>query len=400
MNKKLFRDLIPLLAICLVAALLLAIFNLITAGPIEQNALRAAQETRSRLLSTAVTFEEIQLEESSAMDSCYQGFDANGESVGYVVETTVGGYGGEVVVTVGFDANNTITGINVGGENFSETPGLGAKAKDAAFTDQFIGESVPLSLQKGTTGPQDGVIDAIAGATITSTAVNGGVNSAGKFVLDLSGSGASPNTASVQGFAGPVAVTLTLDDAGAITEITIGDDFFNETPGYGAGALEESFQSQFIGMVPPLALSDIDAIAGATITSTAVVDAINMVHAQLNGEVAVSETPAEDDSVPVSTVVNAPTGDILTASANGYGGPVAVEITVENNAITYLKVGDERFAETPNLGAKALEESFQNQFIDKTLPVSITDIDAIAHATITTQAVIDAINQAAQQLTE
>ena len=130
--KKFFRDLVPLVGICLVAALLLAIFNLITESPIAQNALRAAQETRTRLLSTATTFEPVELEEGSAMDSCFEGFNADGESVGYVVETTVGGYGGEIVVTVGLDTENVITGINVGGDNFSETAGLGARAKEPA----------------------------------------------------------------------------------------------------------------------------------------------------------------------------------------------------------------------------------------------------------------------------
>ena len=74
-------------------------------------------------------------------------------------------------------------------------------------------------------------------------------------------------TASAQGFGGPVAVTLELDASGAISSITIGDDYFNETEGYGKKALEDSFSSQFIGMKPPLTLSDIDAISGATVTS-------------------------------------------------------------------------------------------------------------------------------------
>ncbi len=390
MNKKFFRDLVPLVAICLVAALLLAIFNLITEGPIAENALRAAQETRTRLLSAAATFEQMELEEGSAMDSCYEGFNADGESVGYVVETTVGGYGGEIVVTVGLDADNVITGINVGGENFSETAGLGALAKEASFTDQFIGETVPLSLQKGESGLQDGIIDAISGATITSTAVNGGVNSAGKFVMDLSGGGASPNTASVQGFAGPVAVTLSLDDAGAITEITIGDAFFNETPGYGAGALEEAFQAQFIGKVPPLALADIDAIAGATITSTAVVDAINQVQAQLSGAAPVS-APAEEIAPVPAAGENA-----KTASAQGFAGPVAVAVDLdENNTITAITIGDDSFAETAGFGAKALDDAFKAQFIGKTLPLAMADIDAIAGATITSNAVVEALNAAA-----
>jgi len=387
MNKKFFRDLVPLVAICLVAALLLAVFNMITKGPIAENAERAAQETRSRLLSAAVTFEAVELDEGSAMDSCFEGFDANGESVGYVVETTVGGYAGEIVVTIGLDSDNVITGINVGGDNFSETAGLGAKAKEASFTDQFIGETVPLTLQKGTSGLQDGVIDAISGATITSTAVNGGVNSAGKFIMDLSGGGASPNTASVQGFAGPVAVTLSLDDAGAITEITIGDAFFNETPGYGAGALEESFQAQFIGKVPPLTLDDIDAIAGATITSNAVVNAVNQVQAQLSGAAPVSAPAEEIAPVPAASE------NAQKASAQGFAGAVAVAVDLdENGAITAITIGDESFAETPGFGAKAQEDAFKTQFIGKTLPIAAEDVDAITGATITTNAVIEALN--------
>ncbi len=387
--KKFFRDLVPLVGICLVAALLLAVFNMITEGPIAENALRAALETRTRLLSSAASFEQVELEEGSAMDSCYEGFDVNGESVGYVVETTVGGYAGPIVVTVGLNADNVITGINVGGDNFSETAGLGAKAKEASFTDQFIGESAPLSLAKGTSGPQDGVIDAISGATITSTAVNGGVNSAAKFIMDMSGEGASPNTASVQGFAGPVAVTLSLDDAGAITEITIGDAFFNETPGYGAGALEEAFHAQFIGKVPPLTLADIDAISGATITSNAVVNAVNQVQAQLSGAAPVA-APAEEIAPVPAAGENAKTG-----SAQGFAGPVAVAFDLDDSgAITAITIGDENFAETAGFGAKAQDDAFKTQFIGKTLPIIFEDIDAIAGATITSKAVVEALNAA------
>ena len=49
-----------------------------------------------------------------------------------------------------------------------------------------------------------------------------------------------------------MAVTPELDaSGGAISSITIGDDYFNETEGYGKKALEDSFSSsQFIGMKP------------------------------------------------------------------------------------------------------------------------------------------------------
>ena len=285
MSKKYMRDMVPLVVICLVSALLLASFNLLTKDPIEQNSLRAAEETRTRMLPIAASFEAMEVTEGSNMDSVYQGLDASGEPVGYVIQTTVNGYGGEVVVTLGMDMDGVITGVDVGGENFSETPGLGALAKEPKFTQQYIGKTVPLTLVKGNEPKGDNTIDAISGATRTSSAVNGGINLAGKYISDLSGGG-SPNTASAQGFGGPVAVTLELDANGAISSITIGDDYFNETEGYGKKALEDSFSSQFIGMTPPLELSDIDAISGATVTSTAVVNAINTVYAQLTGEAA------------------------------------------------------------------------------------------------------------------
>ena len=46
-----------------------------------------------------------------------------------------------------------------------------------------------------------------------------------------------------------------------------------------------------------------------------------------------------------------------SASAQGFAGPVAVDVTIENNAITALVIGDEQFAETQGFGAKAKEEA-------------------------------------------
>ena len=78
-----------------------------------------------------------------------------------------------------------------------------------------------------------------------------------------------------QGFAGPVKVTLKLDENGAISALVIGDDQFAETAGFGAKALEEAFAAQFIGKTAPLTKADIDGIAGATVTTNAVLEAVN-----------------------------------------------------------------------------------------------------------------------------
>lgn len=78
------------------------------------------------------------------------------------------GFGGEIGVMVGINMDSdTILGAAV--TVHSETPGLGAKAKnDRSFTSQF--EGLPVSATVAVT--QDGgQIDAISGATTTSRAV-------------------------------------------------------------------------------------------------------------------------------------------------------------------------------------------------------------------------------------
>lgn len=83
------------------------------------------------------------------------------------------------------------------------------------------------------------------------------------------------HSGTAQGFAGPVAVDILLDEQGAITDISIGDDSFCETMGFGMQALDDAFQAQFIGLIPPLELEDIDALSMATYTTNAVLQAIN-----------------------------------------------------------------------------------------------------------------------------
>ena len=184
MNKsKYFKDLIPLVAICLVASLLLAVFNMITEGPIRENADKEARETRQRIMPAAASFEEQNVPEG--LNTCFASKDEGGNVIGYIVTKTVSGYGGEIELTLGADLEGKITGLNVGGDNFSETAGLGAKSKDPEFTDQFMGKATPLTLIKaGGTSAED-TIDAISGATITSTAVVNGVNAMGEAISAL-----------------------------------------------------------------------------------------------------------------------------------------------------------------------------------------------------------------------
>jgi len=97
---------------------------------------------------------------------------------GWVVMVTPSGFGGEIEMAVGVGSDGTVTGVSI--VDMSETSGLGANASRESFRSQFIGRSGSVALSK-----QGGEIDALTGATVTSTAVVRGVNAALAAVSEL-----------------------------------------------------------------------------------------------------------------------------------------------------------------------------------------------------------------------
>lgn len=248
----------------------------------EDSVLQEALPTLKELFPDADEngFERLELaEENDGLQFAYKA-TGDGKTLGHALKTTVEGYGGPIEIIIGIGTDRTLRGIRVGGNEFNETEDLGAKAKDPEFTDQFQGKTVPLALGEN--------IDAISGATVTSRAVTEGVNAAVMRLDALLGSGGTSASmpqaasegrtanASAIGYGGPVLVRLTLDQAGAITALDIGGERFMETEDVGGRVRDEAFTQQFIGQTPPLALGEgIDAVSGATISSQAVVDAVN-----------------------------------------------------------------------------------------------------------------------------
>ena len=295
MNKKLPAWLV-LTVICVVAAALLAGTNLMTKDVIAENANRAKMETLGKLLPDAKTFED---DPESGISI---GKDGDGNPVGYALAAVTQGFGGEVETTVAARPDGTINGISVGGSNFAETAGLGARAKEPEFQAQFAGKTAPVALKK-----DGGEIDALSGATITSRAVVKGVNQAMEGIAAVAGFtveststaehlGEGKYAATAQGYGGPVKVYLTLDDSRTIQEIAIGDSQFAETKELGGRAKEPAFQDQFIGKTLPVAIGDIDAISGATITTNAVIEAIGEINDALDKGLA--DSPITEEKQP------------------------------------------------------------------------------------------------------
>ncbi|MBR5257604.1 MAG: FMN-binding protein [Clostridia bacterium] len=163
-----------LMIITLIAGLVLGGVYALTKDPIAAREAEDAENARRKVLPIAVSFESMEAPEG--LSSLYAGLDAEGNTVGYAAQKTARGYGGEIEVTLGTDIYGNITGISVGGKNFSETAGLGARSKNEAFTSQFAGKTAPLSVAKGNDERNAHTIDAITSATITSKSVTGAAN--------------------------------------------------------------------------------------------------------------------------------------------------------------------------------------------------------------------------------
>ena len=106
------------------------------------------------------------------INEALKGVDADGNVVGYVFAVTNGnGYSGDIKLSLGVKADGTVYGIAF--TELNETPGKGSLAAEPAFSDQFRDRAVSQFVLNG--GGDNG-IDAITGATITSTAVINAVN--------------------------------------------------------------------------------------------------------------------------------------------------------------------------------------------------------------------------------
>ena len=169
---------VTLFAICAVAALVLGVTNNITAPVIEERNIQASNEARKIVLSEADEFKELEGMNSDIVLEVYEGIK-DGQVIGYTIKTSSKGYGGAIELMVGISKDGKITGVEIG--NHSETPGLGSKATEPMFKNQYVDKDVSNSLLvvKGSAN-NDNEISAISGATITSNGVTNGVNAAMK----------------------------------------------------------------------------------------------------------------------------------------------------------------------------------------------------------------------------
>ena len=112
-----------------------------------------------------------------AVSVALKAVDASGNVIGHIITASSDdSYGGTVKVSVGITNEGQITGVEL--LEISDTPGLGMKASEPAFKDQYKDKSVEEFTVTKTGSTSDSEINAISGATITSNAVTHAVDAA------------------------------------------------------------------------------------------------------------------------------------------------------------------------------------------------------------------------------
>ena len=162
-----------LLVICLVCSALLAGVYALTKEPIDAAA-KAKNEAAIKevLPEAAVAIEEARTVEFEGASYVYNlAYDAQGNTVGCAVDVAPVGFGGPIVIKVGFNADGVIWNTKVLSQ--AETPGLGAKCVEPACSSRFKG--FDPSQKKLAVKKDGGDVDAITASTITSRAYADGL---------------------------------------------------------------------------------------------------------------------------------------------------------------------------------------------------------------------------------
>lgn len=173
-------------------------------------------------------------------------------------------------------------------------------------------------------------------------------------------------TASANGFGGEVSVTIEVDESKIVDVTIVGDA---ETAGIGENAINELPE-----MIIKANSAEVDVVSGATITSTAIINALEKCLSQAKGE--------ESNTVM--------TPGTYTAVAKGFYGDFEVEVEVNETNILSVKAKENM--ETIGLGSTAIE--LLNEDIVANNSVGV---DVVTGATLTSRAYLNAINECLKQ---
>ena len=183
LESTLLNMTLVLTGVAVITGGILAYVNNLTSGPIKAqkekvlaDGIMTVMESDDVIVEKTDTIRQKDDKGKETTYIIYKANDSQRNDLGAAVESTTGGFGGDLKVLVGFNSEGTILGYTI--LEHAETPGLGAKA-DKWFQKGEKGDIIgknplePLSVSK-----DGGQIDAITASTITSRAFLKAVNNA------------------------------------------------------------------------------------------------------------------------------------------------------------------------------------------------------------------------------
>ncbi|MCL2400042.1 MAG: FMN-binding protein [Defluviitaleaceae bacterium] len=294
-----------------------------------------------------------------------------------------GGWEGDITISITVNDAGSITNIEVTDHNETE-----------AFADRAFGYLIPAVI-----AAQSANVDTVSGATATSTAFIAAVQDALRQAGGVPVGGATavsrpltPGTftgVGSGGWEGDITIAITVNEAGAITDIEVTDH--NET---------EAFASRAFGELIPAVIvaqsANVDTVSGATATSTAFIAAVQDAISQAEEGIPQIDADPDDDEDDIEIVFrdDLTPGIFIGVGTGGFYGDITIAMTVSDaGAIADIEVTDHN--ET---------ESFANRAFGALIPAVINaqsaDVDIVVGATATSDAFIAAVQDAISQAEE
>ena len=183
LESSLTNMVLALTGVAVIMGGILAYVNHLTEGPINAQKAKALADGIKSVMCvsdlTVANTDTVRENDAKGKELTYIVYhiqDAQQKDLGAAVESTTGGFGGDLKVLVGFDPDGRILGYTL--LEHAETPGLGAKA-DRWFQKGEKGDIIGKSPEEPLTVSKDGgQVDAITASTITSRAFLLAVNRA------------------------------------------------------------------------------------------------------------------------------------------------------------------------------------------------------------------------------
>jgi electron transport complex protein RnfG len=173
-----------LLAICAVAAFLLALTNSITEPVIAEMNLQTRLKALDAVSGGLEIGEEVSVEGNTNVSYAIA-LTEGGATEGWILGLRGNGYGGEMTLVASYDLKGEIQRAQL--LDHTETPGLGKKAEEPGYMRKFEGSGSTKAVPTSKAMLLDADAQAVSGSTVTFAAIAKALEAGSSYVKNLGG---------------------------------------------------------------------------------------------------------------------------------------------------------------------------------------------------------------------